>query len=35
VHATLDSLDSRFDRVEAVVLRDHSERIARLEAQHD
>ena len=35
VHATLDRLDSRFDRVEAVVLRDHSERIARLEAQHD
>ena len=32
VHATLDRLDSRFDRVAGVVLRDHGERIARLEA---
>ena len=32
VHATLDRLDSRFDHVEGVVLRDHGERIARLEA---
>jgi hypothetical protein len=32
VDATLDRLDARFDRVEGVVLRDHGERIARLEA---
>jgi len=32
VHATLDRLDARFDPVEGVVLRDHGERIARLEA---
>jgi hypothetical protein len=35
VHATLDRLDSRFDHVEGVVLRDHGERIARLEAHLD
>ena len=35
VHATLDRLDSKFDHVEGVVLRDHGERIARLEAAHD
>jgi hypothetical protein len=34
VHATLDRLDSKFDHVEGVVLRDHGERIARLEAAH-
>ncbi len=34
VHATLDRLDSRFDHVEGVVLRDYGERIARLEAAH-
>ena len=32
VHATLDRLDSRFDHVEGVVLRDLGERVARLEA---
>ena len=31
IHATLDRLDSRFDHVEGDVLRDHGERIARLE----
>ena len=35
VHATLDRLDARFDQVEGVVLRDHGERIARLEAARD
>jgi hypothetical protein len=35
VHQTLDRLDSRFDRVEGVVLKDHGERIARLEAAHN
>jgi hypothetical protein len=35
VHATLDRLDSKFDQVEGVVLRDHGERIALLEASHD
>jgi hypothetical protein len=35
VHATLDRLDSRFDHVEGVVLRDHGERITRLEAHLD
>jgi hypothetical protein len=34
VHAALDRLDSKFDHVEGVVLRDHGERIARLEAAH-
>jgi hypothetical protein len=32
VHTTLDLLDARFDHVEGVVLRDHGEHIARLEA---
>jgi hypothetical protein len=32
IHATLDRLDGRLDDVEGVVLRDHGERIARLEA---
>jgi hypothetical protein len=32
VYSTLDRLDTRFDHVEGVVLRDHGERIARLEA---
>ena len=32
VHATLDRLDLKFDHVEGVVLRDLSERVARLEA---
>jgi hypothetical protein len=31
VHATLDRLDAKFDHVAGVVLRDHGERIARLE----
>ena len=35
VDATLDRLDARFDHLEGVVLRDHSERIARLEAARD
>jgi hypothetical protein len=35
VHQTLDRLGSRFDRVEGVVLKDHGERIARLEAAHN
>lgn len=35
VHVTLDRLDSRFDHVEGVVLREHGERIARLEAAQD
>jgi hypothetical protein len=34
VHAALDRLDSRFDHVEGVVLREHGGRIARLEAAH-
>jgi hypothetical protein len=32
VYSTVDRLDTRFDHVEGVVLRDHGERIARLEA---
>ena len=35
VHAALDRLDARLDRVEGVVLRDLSERVARLEAGRD
>lgn len=35
VHVTLDRLDSRFDHVEGAVLREHGERIARLEAAQD
>ena len=31
VRERLERLDTRFDRVEDVVLRDHGERIARLE----
>jgi hypothetical protein len=34
VRAPLDRLDSRFDHVEGVVVRDHGELIARLEATH-
>ena len=34
VHATPARLDSKFDHAEGVVLRDHGERIARLEAAH-
>jgi len=32
VHSTLDRLDSKLDHIEGVVLRDHAERIARLES---
>lgn len=32
VDSRLDRIDSRLDRIEGVVLRDHAERIARLEA---
>jgi hypothetical protein len=32
IHSTLDRLGARFDHVDGVVLRDHGERIARLEA---
>ena len=32
VYAALERLDSRLDHMERVVLRDHAERIARLEA---
>lgn len=32
VDARLDRIDTRLDRIEGVVLRDHAERIARLEA---
>ena len=35
VYAALDRLDARLDRVEDVVLRDLSERVARLEAGRD
>jgi hypothetical protein len=35
VYGKLDRLDARFDHVEGVVLRDHAERIARLEARFD
>jgi hypothetical protein len=35
VYAALERLDTRLDRVEGVVLRDHGERIARLEAERD
>ena len=35
IYATLDRLDTRFDHIEGVVLRDHAERIARLEARFD
>ena len=35
MNATLERLDARFDHVERVVLRDHAERIARLEARFD
>jgi hypothetical protein len=34
VDARLDRIDARLDRIEGVVLRDHAERIARLEAAH-
>ena len=32
IHARLDRIDARLDRIEGIVLRDHAERIARLEA---
>jgi hypothetical protein len=32
VHAALDRLDAKFDRIEGVVIRDLTERVARLEA---
>ena len=35
IHATLERLDARLSHMESVVLRDHSERIARLEARFD
>ena len=35
IHATLERLDARLSHIESVVLRDHSERIARLEARFD
>jgi hypothetical protein len=35
VHASLDRLDARLSHMEGVVVRDHSERIARLEARFD
>ena len=35
VHAALDRLDTRLSRMEGVVLRDHAERIARLEGRFD
>jgi uncharacterized membrane protein len=35
VHAALDRIDARLDHIEGVVLREHSERIARLEARFD
>ena len=34
IDSRLDRLDVRLDRIEGVVLRDHAERIARLEAAH-
>ena len=33
VYAALDRLDVRLDHIERVVLRDHGDRIARLEAE--
>ena len=35
IHATLDRLDVRLDHIDRVVLRDHGERIARLESARD
>jgi hypothetical protein len=35
VDAALDRIDARLDRLEGVVLREHAERIARLEARFD
>ena len=35
VYAALDRLDVRLDHIEGVVLRDHGDRIARLEAERD
>ena len=35
VYAALERLDVRLDHIERVVLRDHGERIARLEAERD
>ena len=35
VYAALDRIDSRLDHMEHVVLRDHADRIARLEARFD
>jgi hypothetical protein len=35
VYVALDRLDARLSHIEGVVLRDHTERIARLEARFD
>jgi hypothetical protein len=35
VYVALDRIDERLDRLETVVLHDHAERIARLEARFD
>ena len=35
VHVTHDRLEARFDHVDAVGLREHGERIARLEAARE
>jgi hypothetical protein len=35
IHVTLDRIDARLDHIEGVVVRDHAERIARLEARFD
>ena len=34
VHVALDRLDLKLDHLEGAVLREHAERIARLEAAH-
>jgi hypothetical protein len=34
IDSRLDRMDVRLERIEGVVLRDHAERIARLEAAH-
>ena len=35
IRATLDRLDARLGHIESVVLRDHGDRISRLEARFD
>jgi hypothetical protein len=35
VYVALDQLDARLSHIETVVLRDHAERLARLEARFD